>query len=78
MPGVRLAKRKVREEELVKCRVLPDDIGVQHGVLCSEVWWGLRPCFGRGWRVFEEDGLGPFPPAVCGRRGGRALWFYLW
>ena len=58
----------MREEELVKCRVLPDDIGVQHGVLCSGVWWGLRPCFGRGYRVFEEDGLGPYPPAVCGRR----------
>ena len=60
----------MREEELVKCRGLPDDSGVQHGVLCSGVWWGLRPCFGRGYRVFEEDGLGPYPPAVCGRRVG--------
>ena len=60
----------MREEELVKFRGLPDDSGVQHGVLCSGVWWGLRPCFGRGYRVFEEDGLGPYPPAVCGRREG--------
>ena len=60
----------MREEELVKFRGLPDDSGVQHGVLCSGVWWGLRPCFGRGYRVFEEDGLGPYPPAVCGRRVG--------
>ena len=32
LPGERLAKRKAREEELVKCRSLPDDSGVQHGV----------------------------------------------
>ena len=37
MPGERLAKRKVREEELVKFRGLPDDSGVQHGAIGAEI-----------------------------------------
>ena len=28
------------------------------------------PVLTGGYRVFEEDGLGPYPPAVCGRRVG--------
>ena len=44
MPGERLAKRKARKEELVKFRVLPDDLRVQHGVHGSEVYEKLRPC----------------------------------
>ena len=44
MPGERLAKRKAREEELVKFRVLPDDLRVQHGVHGSEVYEKLHPC----------------------------------
>ena len=44
MPGERLAKRKARKEELVKCRGLPDDLRVQHGVHGSEVYEKLRPC----------------------------------
>ena len=37
MPGERLAKRKAQEEELVKCRGLPDILGVQHGAIGAEI-----------------------------------------
>ena len=37
VPGKRLAKRKARKEELVKCRGLPDILGVQHGAIGAEI-----------------------------------------
>ena len=42
-------------------RVLPDNIGVRHGVSGPEVSARLRPCSGRGCRVSGEDSLGPHP-----------------
>ena len=61
-------QRRARGSSLVKCRVLPDDLFVRHGVQCAEVRGRPRPCSRRGCRVWGQDGLGPFPPAVCGRR----------
>ena len=49
-------------------RFLPDILRVQHGAGGAEVRGRPRPCFGRGCRVSGQDGLGPRPPAVCGRR----------
>ena len=37
VPGKRLAERKARKEELVKCRGLPDVLGVQHGAIGAEI-----------------------------------------
>ena len=61
-------QRRARGSSLVKCRVLPDDLFVRHGVQCAEVCGRPRPCSRRGCRVWGQDSLGPFPPAVCGRR----------
>ena len=61
-------QRRARGSSLVKCRVLPDDLFVRHGVQCAEVRGRPRPCSRRGCRVWGQDSLGPFPPAGCGRR----------
>ena len=63
-------QRRAQGSSLVKCRVLPDDLFVRHGVQCAEVCGRPRPCSRRGCRVWGQDSLGPFPPAVCGRREG--------
>ena len=61
MPGERLAKRKVRKEPLVKCRVLPDDLRVRHGAHGPEDSARPRPCSRRGRRVWGQDSLEPHP-----------------
>ena len=68
LPRQRLAKRKARKEPLVKCRVLPDDLRVQHGAHGPEDSARPRPCSRRGRRVSGQNRLEPHPPAVCGRR----------
>ena len=68
LPRQRLAKRKARKEPLVKCRVLPDDLRVQHGAHGPEDSARPRPCSRRGRRVSGQDRLEPHPPAARGRR----------
>ena len=68
MPGERLAKRKVRKESLVKCRVLPDNIRVRHGAGGAGVCGRPRPCSRRGVQGLGAGQFravspgGPWPP----------------
>ena len=78
LPRQRLAKRKARKEPLVKCRVLPDDLRVQHGAHGPEDSARPRPCSRRGRRVWGQDSLEPHPvvgEGACARVPQRLAFF---
>ena len=78
LPRQRLAKRKARKEPLVKCRVLPDDLRVQHGAHGPEDSARPRPCSRRGRRVWGQESLEPHPvvgEGACARVPQRLAFF---